>query len=57
MAGRTDWWRLENNAKLSLVELGNMDNNSEIGVEEATPETGVKHVEAMIDEEEQFNKD
>ena len=28
MAGRTDgrtvWWRLENNAKLSLVELGNL---------------------------------
>ena len=24
MAGRTVWWRLENNAKLSLVELGNI---------------------------------
>ena len=34
-----------------------MDNNWEFGVEEATPETGVKHDEGMIDEEKQLDKD
>ena len=43
--------------KKLLENYENMENNSENGVEEATPETGVKYDEAMIDEEEQFDKD
>ena len=45
------------NAKLCLSNFENMENNSENGVEEATPETGVKHEEGMIVEEKPFDKD
>ena len=43
--------------KKLLENYENMEDNSENDVEEATPETGVKHEEGIIDEEKSFNKD